>query len=138
MPKPSIFPTFDVNLPVPKRGGVMISGKVGNVGGDIVGGDKITYPPPADLTAALASLRALIAAAPAELQPEAAEKLEALTQEAAKGPEANDGAMARAVDGLVDLIPTAAAAVASAFAQPVLAGIAGPVTSFVLEKLRGA
>ena len=136
MPRPSIFPTFDVNLPVPKRGGVMISEKLGNVGGGIVGGDKITNPPPADLTAALAPLRLLIAATPTEHQPEAAEKLETIKQEAAKGPGADDGAMARAVDGLVSLIPNAASAVASAFAKPVLAGIAGPVTNFVLEKLR--
>jgi hypothetical protein len=133
MPKPSIFPTFDVNLPVPKRSGVMISGKLGNIGGD-----KVTYPPPADLTAALAPLRALIAAAPPEHQPEAAEKLETITQEAAKGPEANDGIMARAVDGLVALIPTVAGSVASAFAKPMFAGITGPVTTFVLEKLGSA
>ena len=87
---------------------------------------------------ALAPLRVLIAATPAEHQPEAAEKLDTIKQEAAKGPEADDSAMARAVDGLVSLIPNAAGAVASAFAKPVLTGIAGPVTSFVLEKLRGA
>lgn len=132
MPKPSIFPTFDVNLPVPKRSGVMISGKLGNIGGD-----KVTYPPPADLTAALAPLRLLIAATPTERQPEAAEKLETIKQEAAKGPEADDSVMARAVDGLVRLIPNATSLVTSAFAKPVLAGIAGPVTNFVLEKLRG-
>jgi hypothetical protein len=138
MAKASIFPHFDVHTPVPPRGGVNISGKVGNVGGDIVGGDKITYPPVADVTAALAPLRLLIAATPTEHQPEAVEKLETIKQEAARGPEADDGAMARAVDGLVRLIPNAASVVASAFAKPVLAGIAGPVTSFVLEKLRGA
>jgi len=45
--------------------------------------------------------------------------------------------IAKLVDGLVGLVPAATSAVVSAFATPILAGIAGPVTGFVLDKLRG-
>jgi hypothetical protein len=44
---------------------------------------------------------------------------------------------AKLVDGLVELVPSATSAVVSAFATPILGGIAGPVTGFVLDKLRG-
>jgi hypothetical protein len=60
-----------------------------------------------------------------------------LKQEAAKGKGANDGAVARLVEGLVGLVPAAASAEVSAFATPILGAAVGPVTSFVLEKLRG-
>jgi uncharacterized protein YraI len=61
----------------------------------------------------------------------------ALKQEAAKGKNADDRVVARLVEGLVGLMPGAASAVVSAFATPILGGIAGPVTEYVLEKLRG-
>jgi hypothetical protein len=44
--------------------------------------------------------------------------------------------IAKLVDGLVGLVPGATSAVVSAFTTPLLAGIAGPVTGFVLDKLR--
>jgi hypothetical protein len=34
-------------------------------------------------------------------------------------------------------VPSATSAIVSAFATPILGGIAGPVTGFVLDKLRG-
>ena len=121
-----------------KDGGVRIvniSGAVGHVGGDIFGGDKIvqTYAPVA-VEAAFRPIEAALTGAP----PEAAAKLAALKAEAAKGEHANDGVVAKLVDGLVGLVPGAARAVASAFGTPILAGIAGPVTKFVLGKLEGA
>jgi hypothetical protein len=61
----------------------------------------------------------------------------ALKQEAAKGEDANDDVIAKLIDGLVKLAPGAATAVVSAFATPILGGIAGPVTKYVLDKLRG-
>jgi hypothetical protein len=45
--------------------------------------------------------------------------------------------MAKLLDGMVALVPSATSAIVSAFATPILGGIAGPVTGFVLEKLRG-
>jgi hypothetical protein len=39
------------------------------------------------------------------------------------------------VKGLVGLVPSAVSAIASAFGTPILSGVAGPVTQFVLEEL---
>src|SRR4051812_45844752 len=120
-----------------QSGGVSISGHVGSVGGDIVGRDKIVgAPSPVALDDALRPVIEAIRAAPADKQPEAEAKLTALKQEAAKGKNANDGLIAKLVDGLVGLVPGAGSAVVSAFATPILGGIAGPVTKFVLDKLR--
>ena len=60
------------------------------------------------------------------MQPEAEAKLAALKQEAAKGKEADDGVIAKLVDGLVELVPGAASAVVSAFATPILGGYRRP------------
>jgi hypothetical protein len=121
-----------------QSGGVNITGTVGSVAGDIVGRDKIVgAPSAAALDGALKPLLEAISAAPAEKRSEAEAKLAALKEEAAKGKNANDSVMAKLVDGLVGLVPAAASAVVSAFATPILGGIAGPVTGFVLDKLRG-
>src|SRR5271163_2082958 len=113
-----------------QSGGVNISGTVGTAGGDIVGRDKIVgAPSPAALDRA--PLVEAISAAPADKRTEAEAKLAALKQEAAKGEKANDRTVADLVDGLVKLVPGAV----SAFATPILGGIAGPVTGFVLDKL---
>jgi hypothetical protein len=121
-----------------QSGGVSISGTVGSVGGDIIGGDKIIgRPSGAALEEAFHPLLEAIGAAPAETRPSAEAKVAALKQEAAKGKDADDGVIAKLVDGLVGLVPGAASAVISTFASPILAGIAGPVTSFVINKLRG-
>jgi hypothetical protein len=74
--------------------------------------------------------------APPEKREEAVQKAEALKEEAAKGKQADDNRMAKLIDGLVGLTPGAVSAVVSAFASPILGGIAGPVTRFVLEKLQ--
>ena len=120
-----------------QSGGVNISGKVNFVGGDIVGRDKLVgAPSAAALDDALRPLIEAVRAAPAEARPEAETKLTALQQEAAKGEKADDGVIAKLVDGLVGLVPGAASAAISAFATPILGGIAGPVTGFVLDKIR--
>jgi hypothetical protein len=121
-----------------QSGGVNITGTVGPVGGDIVGRNKIVgAPSAAALDAALKPLIEAIGSAPAEKRTEAEAKLAALKQEAVKGEKANDRTIADLVDGLVKLVPGAVSAVVSAFATPILGGIAGPVTGFVLDKLRG-
>lgn len=96
----------------------------------------VGMPSAAALDDVLRPLTEAIGAAPAEIRSEAEAKLGALKQEAAKGKAANDGVIAKIVDGIVELIPGAASAVVSAFATPILGGIAGPVTGFVLDKLR--
>ncbi len=118
--------------------GVNIRGPVGYVGGDIIGHDKLVgVPSAAAISDALHPVLDAIKSAPPEVQQEARAKLTELEDEAAKGKGANDSAMAKLVDGLVGLIPAAASAVASAFATPVLGELVGPVTTFVLDKLRG-
>jgi hypothetical protein len=121
-----------------QSGGVNIGGTVGSVGGDIVGRDKIVgVPSAAALDDALRPLVEAIGAAPADVRGQAEATLVDMKREAAKGTDANDSVIAKLVDGLVGLVPLAGSAVVSAFATPLLAGIAGPVTSFVVDKLRG-
>jgi hypothetical protein len=125
-----------------QRGGVNISGLVGS-SGDITGRDKVVKvggvptAVPASLDSALASIIEVIKMAPADKRAEAEKKIDGLKHEIAKGKDANDTTVAKLIDGLVGLIPAAATAVVSAFATPILAGLAGPVTKFVLDKLRG-
>lgn len=124
----------DENPGSKRSGGVNISGGSVNVSGDIVGRDKTTYTmiPKADLDQAFHP----VAQAVGQNQ-EAAQKLEALKSEAAKGNKANDGTMATLIKGLAALVPGAISAVASAFGSPILGGVAGPVTKWVLEEIKG-
>jgi hypothetical protein len=46
------------------------------------------------------------------------------------------GKLARIIDGLVAMVPEAIGGIVRIFTTPVLRGIVGPVTKFVLEKLR--
>ena len=72
-----------------------------------------------------------------EKQADAMQKVKELKAEAAKGKDADDGVVAKLVKGLVGLIPSAVSAVVSAFATPILGGIAGPVTKYVLDEIQG-
>jgi hypothetical protein len=80
---------------------------------------------------------AAIQGAPAAQQVQAAEQAEALKQELAKGDKAEDTRLAKLIDGLVGLVPGAVGAVVSIFASPILAGVAGPVTKFMLDRIHG-
>ncbi len=124
------------------------------VGGDKVGGDKITtgdiggtniavgrgasvFAGAGDLAGALAPVVAAIRQnADAAQQAAAMQEIEALKQELAKGKDADDARVAGILDGLANLVPGAVAAVVSAFGTPLLAGLAGPVTQFVLGQLK--
>lgn len=118
-----------------QSGGVNISGTIGSVGGSIVGGD-MTVVSAGALEAALRPLSASVEAAPAENRAEAAAQLAALKDEVAKGKDADDGVVAKLVDGFVSLVPAAASAVVSVFATPILGAVAGPVTKFVLDRIQ--
>jgi hypothetical protein len=117
-----------------QSGGVNISGSTVTAGGDITGGDKITYTqvPREQLDQAFRPLTEAVGR-----HEEAQQKLEALKAEAARGKKADDGVMAKLVEGIVKLVPGAVSAVVSAFGTPLLGGIAGPVTKYVLDKVRG-
>ncbi len=122
-----------------QSGGINISGGSITVGGDMVGRDKIvgTEVSKVQLDQLLHPIEQAIKAAPPENQLAAMQKLEDLKNEAAKGKNAKDGTVAKLVDGLVGLIPGAVAATVSAFGTPLLGGIAGPATKYVLDKIQG-
>ena len=120
--------------PTRQSGGVNISGGNVNVGGDIVGRDKITGTQ-ISRNQLDAIFRPLEEAA--GQQPQAAQKVEALKNEAEKGKKADDGVMAKLVKGIVSLVPGAVSALVSAFATPILGGVAGPVTKYVLDEIQG-
>jgi hypothetical protein len=63
------------------------------------------------------------------------QKAEALKDEVTKGKDANDDRIGGLLDDLVKLAPNAVSAIGAAFGQPILAGIAGPVTKFILSRL---
>lgn len=137
-------------------GNMTVHGDV--VHGDKVGGDKTTV---GDITSSVVALgrgarasqqqgvsaaelerlfQPLLAAihtAPAAQQAPAAAQVETLKQELAKGDQADDGRLGQLIDGLVGLVPGAVGAVVSIFASPILAGVAGPVTKYVLDKIQG-
>jgi hypothetical protein len=127
-----------------QSGGVSISGVVGSVGGDIVGLDKVTTTVSHKLStvtvvnSALQPIADLVEEVPAEAKSKAGPKLTALDQEVSKGDDADDSSIAGFLQDIVEAIPKAAGVVASAFATPILSGIAGPVTNFVLDRFRGA
>ena len=113
-------------------GGVNISGTVGNVGGDIIGGNKFAIE-----DALRPVLDAITKGNPPPARSQAETALEAIRQELAKGAHPDDRVMARLLKELVGLIPAAASAVGSAFATPLLAALVGPATKLVLDKLGG-
>ncbi|HJX84048.1 MAG TPA: hypothetical protein VJ723_06870 [Candidatus Angelobacter sp.] len=115
-----------------QSGGVNISGGNVNVSGDIVGRDKITMISKAQLDEAFRPVAEAVSQ-----HPEAAQKLEELKAEAAKDKKANDGIMAKLVKGIVALVPGAVSAVVSTFATPILGGIVGPITKYVLDEIQG-
>lgn len=92
----------------------------------------------ADLNKAFAPMDQSLRDVPPEKQAEAAQKIDAIKEEAAKGSKANDSRMAKLLDELVSLVPGMVTAVASTFGTPLLGGIVGPVTSFVVDKIRGS
>jgi hypothetical protein len=124
-----------------RSGGIDFHGNVYAPGANIAGRDlnisETTGLSAQDLSQLFLPLLDAIQEAPPEKQPEAMQKAEELQQELAKGEKADDNRVAKLVDGLVNLVPGAVSAVGAIFAQPVLAGLAGPVTRFVLEKLLG-
>lgn len=125
-----------------QSGGVNISGGQNTVQGDVVGRDKIITSTGSGLTNEELNLlfQPLIEAARAtspEKQTQVEEKIAGLKEELAKGEKADDSRMAKLLDGLIELVPGAVSAATALFATPILSGLTGPVTRFILDKLRG-
>ncbi|MFN0299747.1 MAG: hypothetical protein ACKVQU_05255, partial [Burkholderiales bacterium] len=121
-------------------GGAYVAGSVDTGGGNFVGRDRITQGVSMkDLEPLFASLLATVATqAPVGMQPKAVQHVEELKAEVAKGKHADDKKMGTIVEGLVGMVPGAVKAVVSMFATPILGGIAGPVTKYVLDKLKAS
>lgn len=64
-------------------------------------------------------------------------KAEELKAEVAKGNDADDNRIGKLIDGLIALVPNAVSVVMAAFGSPILAGVSGPVTRFVLDRIQG-
>lgn len=126
-----------------KTEGDHISATIGDGNSNIAVGKDITQTvtttsgiDPTQLNELFASMLTAAAAAP-EKQFEAVQAVTELKAEVGKGEQANDKTMAKLIEGFVDLVPTGVSAVISAFASPILGGIAGPATEYVLEKIQG-
>jgi hypothetical protein len=83
-----------------------------------------------------APLLKVVRDAPKSVQPQAEQKVQELKEEIKKGKPENDAARAKLIDGLIDLVPGAVTTVVSMFATPILAGLVGPITRFVLDKIQ--
>lgn len=116
---------------------------VGNVSGSgiAIGGHasaRVTIGMTAeDVRRLMAPLREAALAAPPAVRDEAVRTAEAIEGEVVQGDRADDSRMARLLDRLLALAPGAVGAAASIFATPLLTGLAGPATKFVLEKVQG-
>jgi hypothetical protein len=119
-------------------GGAYVEGHVDTGGGDFVGRDQIKSGLSSqELERLFAPLKAAVQQAPDGNRQAALQITHDLEQEVAKGDQADDSRMAKLIDGLVGLVPAAVSAVVSIFASPILGGLAGPVTQFVLDKIQG-
>jgi hypothetical protein len=120
-------------------GGAYVAGNV-HTAGDFVGRDKITQGiSPRDLEPLFAPVFAAIQQhAPADQKTAATEQVEQLKTEVAKGKQSDDSKVVKIIEGVVAKVPEAVSAIVSAFASPLLGGVAGPVTKYVLEKLKGS
>ena len=123
-----------------QSGGVNIHGGT-NTFEDVAGRDMLKQATQGLSEEALRELFAPLLHSIQQVPPEkkqmAEEKVEALKEEVLKGKQADDSRMAKLLDGIVDLVPGAVSALVSLFASPILAGISGPVTKFVLDKFSG-
>jgi hypothetical protein len=118
-------------------GGITITGgNVNTAGGDIVGRDKIQRVSSHQMDDLFGPIGKVIETAGPSEKVAAEEQFRALKDEVAKGTHADDSVVAKLVEGLVGLVPGAVAGIVGAFASPVLSGLAGPVTKYVLDKIQ--
>ncbi|MGA8090513.1 MAG: hypothetical protein WCA10_24775 [Terracidiphilus sp.] len=126
------------------HGGIDTGG--GNLTGHvIVAGDQIVYGDQnftqeisrQTLDSLFHPLSGLVRSAPVQVQAEAAEKVNQLKTEVAKGKQRDDNLTAKLIEGIVGLVPSAVSTIASAFGTPILGGLVGPATKYVLDKIQG-
>ena len=116
--------------------GIFIGGDVGDGNKFVTGGNTEFINSTIAINKFFAPIEAALKAAP-NVEAEAIAKLDELKAEAAKGKKADNSVMAKLIDGVVGLVPGAVSAIVGAFGTPILAGIAGPLTKAVLDKIHG-
>ncbi len=89
-----------------------------------------------EIESLFAEITTAIQNSPAAQREAAEQTVKELKAEVTKGAKSDDSKLAKLIDKLVDLVPGAVSAVVSTFATPILGGITGPVTKFVLDKLK--
>jgi hypothetical protein len=121
-----------------QSGGVNFSGGNVTIGGNVAGRDMLvgTQVSPVHLEQAFQPVAESIRANAGVNETAATQKLEELKKETAKGKDAKDTVVAKLIEGVVGLVPSAVSAVVSAFGTPLLGGIAGPATKYVLDKIQ--
>jgi hypothetical protein len=136
----SNFGNINAGTQIETGGGAFVGRDVNTQGGDFVGRDQTSQGfSPRDLETLFAPLIiAVINQAPTDKQVDAIQQVEELKAEVTKGDQAEDSRIGRIVDGLVTMVPGAVGAIVGMFATPILSGIAGPVTKYVLDKFKGA
>ena len=124
--------------PEGRSGGVNFQGPVTAPNAKFAGRDLYNVEThglsPQDLDELFTPVIKAIQQAPPEKQAQAQETAKELKSELAKGEKAEDSRIAKLVDNLLNLVPGALSAVATLFGQPILAGLVGPVTKFVLDQ----
>ena len=128
-PEPNVG--FQFNAPVTGQNQTFIQGDVGNINQGLSPEDLMK------IDGLFQHLQEQVQdAAPPEKQNQANEKVQELHAELSKGQNANADRLNQIVDGLVELVPGALAAVGSMFASPILGALVGPATKFVLAHLK--
>jgi len=89
-----------------------------------------------DLDTLFSGLTEAAQGAAPERREEAAQAVQDLKDEIAKGEKSGDSTVATLIDKLVEMVPDAVSTVVSTFATPIIGGIVGPVTKFVLDKFK--
>jgi hypothetical protein len=124
-----------------QSGGINISGGEVNArdmaGHDLTGTNTQQGMTEQTVQELISKLFQSVQAAPPENRAEAEAKVKTLQAEMEKGSKADDSIMAKLIDGIVGLVPEAVKVVVTMFASPILGGIAGPVTKFVIDKISG-
>lgn len=123
-----------------QRGGVNIhGGSVSTGGGDIVGRDKIVANDGVrQIEEVFGPLAEILATLDPVQRAKALGELDKLKQELVKGKNGDDSIIATLTEAIGKFAPAAASALVSAFGTPILGAIAGPVTKYVIGKLRGS
>lgn len=133
--------TGDINTgtKIDTGGAAYVGGNVTVQRGDFVGRDKITQGVPGDELGPLFAplLDAITQQFADDRRDVAIKHVGELKSEVAKNKDADDSKIAGIVEGLAEMVPGAIGTIVNMFATPILSGIAGPVTAYVLKKLKG-